>query len=53
MGAKHVPVAMLSLIGNPTYREATQSEESKKWRDAMRSEIDSLNLNGTWERILR
>ena len=54
MGEKHVPVAMVSLVGDPkTYREATQSAEAEKRRDAMRSEIDSLKANGTLELIIR
>nr|CCA18045.1 hypothetical protein ALNC14_041880 [Albugo laibachii Nc14] len=41
------------LVGDPkTYREVTQSEEDEKWRDAMRSEIDSLKAKGTWELII-
>lgn len=54
MGSKHVPMAMDGVIGDPTsYREGIQSEEEEKWRDAMRSEFDSLKENGTGELIIR
>lgn len=48
MGAKYVSVAISGVIGYPTsYREAIKSAEAEKWRDAIRSEIDSLKANGT------
>lgn len=43
MGARHVPVAMVSFVEDPkTYREAVQSKDAALWREAMRCEIDSL-----------
>jgi hypothetical protein len=31
-----------------TYKEAIQSEESKKWKEAMKEELDSLLENSTY-----
>lgn len=48
MGAKHVPVPMFNVVKYPkTFREAIQSAEVGKWRDAMRSKIQYLKAHGT------
>ena len=34
-----------------TFRQAMNSSESRHWKDAVKSEIDSIVSNGTWELV--
>ena len=43
---------LLMLMGEPeTYREAVESPDSKKWMDAMKSELQSMKQNQTWDLV--
>ena len=43
---------LLTDCGEPTcYKQAMQSEDSKKWDLAMKSEITSIVKNGTWDLV--
>ena len=38
------------ISGEPsTYREAVSSEDSNRWKEAMKSEFDALQENRTWD----
>ena len=40
-----------SPIDPETYREATQGVDSKRWQEAMESEIDSMYTNHVWDLV--
>nr|CCA14419.1 conserved hypothetical protein [Albugo laibachii Nc14] len=52
MGAKHVPgrrVKALILKDPKTYLEAMKDPRVKQWEEAMRTEIEALEQNNTWD----
>nr|CCA19288.1 PREDICTED: similar to pol polyprotein putative [Albugo laibachii Nc14] len=54
MGAKHVPVSRVNalMLKDPkTYREAMKDPRVKQWEEAMRTEIEALEQNNTWDVI--
>lgn len=54
MGSKHVPVSRVStvLLKDPkSYREAIKDPRVGQWKEAMRTEIESLEHNDTWEGV--
>ena len=44
-----LPVEVVEDSVRSTFREAELSSESELWRKAMVEEIESLNVNDTWE----
>nr|CCA20621.1 conserved hypothetical protein [Albugo laibachii Nc14] len=56
MGAKHVPVAIMSLtvFKDPkNFRETMKDPHAEQWRQAMCTEIAALEQNDTWEIIIK
>ena len=48
-GGRNYARAMVANIGEPhTLREALEREDSREWREARVSEVDSLARNNTW-----
>ncbi|POM61907.1 putative Pol Polyprotein [Phytophthora palmivora] len=56
MGKKHVPLARVDavvLVDPKNYREAMRDPRVEKWKEAMRTEIEALEHNDTWEVIVK
>lgn len=49
MSAEIAEAYVMDLYEPDTYEDAIQSRESTKWKEAMDSEMNSLNENHTWE----
>ena len=49
MSAQIAEAYVLDIHEPETYEDAIQSRESTSWKEAMNSEINSLNENKTWE----
>jgi hypothetical protein len=45
-------VALISNDGEPScYQEAMEVFESVKWKEAMKEEMDALDMNKTWDLV--